>query len=285
MKILIIGGSRFMGPYIINELLEKDHDITVFNRGGATIAENSNIQYIKGDRNSGIDIKDYFNVVIDTCAYTGDQTARSVNELNFDYYLHISTVSVYKKSEIFPLREDTSPIGAWPAWGDYNKGKVECEQILEKSGLKYAIVRSVYILGAKNHLPRESYIYTKLKKGEELILPGNGEAIIQFVFVQDVARMVSLLVENKITGIYNCAGDDLITLNGLVSEMSKIIGVTAKIKYDYSADDINYSKTEFPFANINFFCSNDKIKKLGIKFTPLIKGLAEDFNNYYKNII
>lgn len=273
-----------MGPHIIKELLKNDHDITVFNRGRTSLAENLNIKHIKGDRNMGIDIKESFDIVIDTCAYTGDQTARAINELSFNYYLHISTASVYRKPEIFPLKEDASPIGVWPAWGDYNKGKVECERILEKSGLNYAIVRPVYILGAKSHLPRESYIYVKLKGGEELILPGNGEAIIQFVFVQDVARMVSLLVENKITGIYNCAGDDLITLNGLVNEMSKFIGINAKIKYDFLADDINYNIAEFPFANINFFCSNDKIKELGMEFTPLLKGLKNDYKNYYSKL-
>ncbi|KKQ91445.1 MAG: hypothetical protein UT16_C0014G0001, partial [Candidatus Azambacteria bacterium GW2011_GWA2_39_10] len=65
-------------------------------------------------------------------------------------------------------------------------------------------------------------------------------------------------------------------------EMGKIIGKNPIIKCNHSADGAKWNSGEFPFANENFVVSNKKIKKLGIKFTPLIEGLNKDYENYYK---
>ena len=277
MNILIIGGSRFIGPHIIKELMKKNHTITVFNRGLIKNKYPRIIKYIKGDRNDGFNIKDHFDVVIDTCAYNGLQTKKLIQELNFDFLIHISTVASYKKSYIFPLNEKKSPLGPWPLWMEYNKGKIECEKLLMNSEIKSAIIRPVYVLGSHNHCDREHFIYSKIKKREPLLLPGNGEAVVQFVFVQDIAKIIAHLAENKITGIFNCCGDEMITLKGLVEEMGKIINIKPIIKFNSKTDGDQFNIKEFPFANENIICSNEKIKKIGINYTPLLQGLKDDY--------
>jgi len=285
MKTLIIGGSRFIGPLIIKELKKKHHSITVFNRGNIKKEFGKGVIYVQGDRDKGfLGKKNKFDVVIDTCAYNGRKTKKALQQLKFDYYINIGTAASYKKTDIFPLTEE-SALGEWPLWGNYNRGKIECEAVLKKSGIKYASIRPVYILGPKNHVNRENFIYSHLKERKPLILPGNGQAIIQFVFVYDVAKLVVFLAERKISGVFNCCGDDLITLQGLVKEMAKIMGVKPIIKFNPKADGYKFNEKEFPFANENFVCCNDKLRDLGIKFTPLLKGLRSDYHNYYKNII
>ena len=157
--------------------------------------------------------------------------------------------------------------------------------MLEKSGVKYVSMRPVYILGPNNYIDREKFIYSKIKNSETITLPGNGEAMVQFVFVKEVAESIVLLATRKLQGAFNCAGDEAITLNGLVNEMGKIIGKNPVIKHNASTDGSNWNDNEFPFGNENFFCDNSKIKNLGIKFTPLLSGLKSDFKNYYKNVI
>ena len=283
MNILIIGGSRFVGPLIIYKLIKNGHDITIFNRG--KIKSNyENIKFIQGDRRNGFNIKNNFDVVIDTCAYNGLQTKQAITQLNFDYYLNFGTAASYKKTEIFPLTED-SELGDWSLWGSYNKGKVECEEVLENSNIKYATIRPVYILGKNNYVDREHFIFSRIKNKIPLILPGNGEAKIQFVFAEDVTNSIILLAEKKLEGAFNCCNDDIITLKNLVKEMGKIVGINPIIKFNLDADGESHDEKEFPFANENFYCSNKKLKSLGIKFTPLLKGLKEDYENYYKNII
>src|SRR3989344_7902571 len=102
MKILIIGGSRFVGPLVVEKLLKNKHDITIFNRG--KIQSNYNkVKFIQGDRRDGFNIKDKFDVVIDTCAYKGEHIKKVIEELNFDYYLNFGTAASYKKTNNFPL--------------------------------------------------------------------------------------------------------------------------------------------------------------------------------------
>jgi nucleoside-diphosphate-sugar epimerase len=283
MKILIIGGSRFLGPIIIQKLLKKGHNITVFNRGHIQ-DKYENANFIKGDRDNGFPISEKFDVVIDMCAYAPEHTQRAIGELNFDFFIHIGSAASYKKSQSFPLTEE-SPLGPWPLWGEYNEGKVQCEDVLASSGINYASIRPVYILGPNNCADREHFIYSRIKQNIPLIIPGNGQAVVQFVFAEDVASCIVLLAEKKLTGVYNCAGDDTITLQNLVEEMGKIVGIEPIIQYNPEADGEHFDISEFPFANETFICSNEKFRKLGMKFTPLLAGLKEDYKNYYSKSI
>ena len=284
MKVLIIGGSRFVGPHVISLLLKNKHKITVFNRGGISSKYPSEVCFIKGDREQGFNLDEKFDAVIDTCAYVGSQTKKAIESLKFDYFLHFGTVAAYKKTEIFPLTEESS-IGDWPSFGEYDKGKVECEQVLVKSGIKYGIIRPAYILGPKNYCDRENFIYSRIKKGISLVLPGNGLGVAQFVFVDEVARVIVTLAENKIRGAFNVAGNEEITLVGLVKEMGKIVGKKPIITFNPKAIGSKFKEEEFPFDNENLIVSNDKIKKNGIDFVPLIEGLKRDYENFYKNTI
>lgn len=284
MKFLIIGGSRFVGPYLIDMLLEQGHDVTIFNRGRIQAKYDTRVRFIAGDRNSGFGIKDHFDSVIDTYAYNGLQTQTVIEQLNFDFLVQFSSVAVYKKPSSLPVTEE-SPIGEWPMWGNYNKGKVECELVLEQSGVKYASIRPVFILGPKNYVNRENFIYSAIKNGRPLIIPGDGEAKIQFVFVKNVAESITLLATNQLEGAFNCAFERSITLNQLVEQMGAIVGKEPIIEYNSSTDKENWVEKEFPFPNEDIYCTNDKLARAGILFTPLLEGLKKDYDNYYKNII
>ena len=282
MEILIIGGARFVGPVLVDKLLAKNHKLTIFNRGQHTTDYPEGIAFIQGDRNDGFSIQQHFDVVIDMCAYTGTQTKAALEQLSYDFFIHFGTAAAYAKSQLFPLTE-RSPIGEWPVWGDYNKGKVECEQALLASGKKYASIRPVYILGAGNYLDRESFIYKRVNAGEIIILPGNGQAVSSFVFVQDVADILVRLAEKQPAGVFNCACDEALTLQGLVQEEANLVGKQPLIAYNQAADGENHNEDEFPFANENFICSNQKLKDLGFTFTPLVGGLKADFESYYRS--
>lgn len=284
MNILIIGGSRFVGPLLVFKLLKKGHKITIFNRGKIKSSYEKEIRFIQGNRNDGFNIKDNFDVVIDMCAYNGLHTERAINELNFDFYINFGTAASYKKTDKFPLSED-SPLGSWPLWSSYNKGKVECEEVLKQKKINYATIRPVYILGANNYMNREKFIYSKIKDKSPIILPGDGKAKIQFVFAEDVANSIVILTERTVKGEFNCCGNKIITLKKLVEEMGKIVGIKPILKFNSSADGEKFDENEFPFANENFFCTNKKIKDLGMRFTPLVKGLKQDYESYYKRII
>ncbi len=281
MNILIIGGSRFVGPILIKKLLANGHNVTVFNRGTQDYVYPDGVTHIKGDRNDGFELDDHFDTVIDMCAYNGEQTQRALDELSHDFFLHFGSVASYQESEMFPITED-SPLGVWPAMGDYGKGKVECEEVLARSGKKYATVRPTYILGVDNYLDREHFIYNKINENETITLPGNGQGIVTYAFVEDVAEVFAILAEKQIEGAFNCAGDEAITLKGLVEYMASLVGKKAHIANGPQKTREEGLRESFPFGNHNMIFSNQHIKDLGVELTPLLEGLKNDFNNWYK---
>ena len=255
----------------------------MFTTGNHPIPCKDRLRYVQGDRNKDFTgIKGNFDVVIDMCAYTGNHVQKALEELSLKKYVLMSTAAAYAKPKGLPL-EESSPLGSWPVWGNYNIGKTEAEIVLQKSGKRHAILRPVYVLGARNHLERESFIYSSIRKHIPIVLPGNGNATVQFVFVQDVADAIVLLAETDAEGAFNCCGDESITLRGLVEEMAKIAGEAVRIIYNPAADGTNFIDNEFPFANENLVCSNEKLKTLGWKPTPLREWLRRDYKNYYRN--
>jgi nucleoside-diphosphate-sugar epimerase len=191
-------------------------------------------------------------------------------------------VAAYKKTEHFPLIENDSPLGEWPLWGEYNTGKVGCENFLNKSRKSYASVRPAYMLGPKNHRLSEMFIYSKLSAGLPIILPGKGDAKIQFTFVEEVGELVSKIADQKASGLYNCAGDDIVTLRELVEKMAKIVGTKEKLLCNAAADGTNHDSKEFPFANESIICSNQRARTLGVTFRTLDQGLKRDYEDYYQ---
>lgn len=284
MNILIIGGSRFVGPLVVDLLHTRKHKIIVLNRGTIEVKYPDEVRFVKGDRDKKFDLNEKFDAVIDMCAYVGVQTKKAITDLKFDYFLNFGTVASYKKTRVFPLTEN-SPIGDWPSFGEYNKGKVECERVLEKSGIAYGTIRPVYILGPKNYMDRENFIYSRIKKGIPLIIPGNGLGLTQYVFADEVAKVIVTLVEGKIRGAFNISGSEMISAVGLVEEMGKIVGKKPVITFNPENIEENFNEDEFPFDNENLVVSNDKIRKLDINFVPLVEGLRRDYRSFYSKSI
>lgn len=282
MRILVIGGSRFVGPIVVHLLLKHNHEITIFNRGLEKEEYPAPIRFVQGNREEGFGLEEKFDVVIDTCAYHGAQTEVVLKELHFDFLVHLGSVASYRKPITFPVREGW-PQGPWPAWAEYGRGKGECELVLTKSGIAYASLRPTYILGPENYLDRENFIYSRILKGTPLVLPGNGQAVVQFVFAREVAESLVYLAEGKVAGAFNCCGDEAITLTSLVEQMANISGTAAKISYDPEHDQERHDPSQFPFANENSYYSNEKIKSLGRAFTPLLAGLKKDYQSYYRS--
>jgi nucleoside-diphosphate-sugar epimerase len=280
-SVLVIGGSRFVGPYLLDLLRGAGADITVFNRGTFS-REYPNVTYIQGDRHHDFSKLDgmKFDVVLDMCAYVGADTKQLLAEVDFNFLVHFGTVASYGLPTTFPIPE-THPQGEW-FWGGYGSGKAECEDVLLKSGRPYASLRPTYILGEKNYMDRERFLYSHILAGKPLQVPGNGRALTQFVFANEVAEALFALGREQIPGAFNCVGDDAITLVELLEQMGKIANKTPVMMFDHEHDRGLWDDSVFPFANENFLFDNSKIKALGVKFAPLLEHLQSDWLNYYQ---
>lgn len=280
MNILVIGGNRFCGKLVTKNLYTQGHNITVFNRKGtAPVA----CEIIQGDRNNKkylqLSLQDkHYDCIIDMCLYNLEQAKRSIPIFakKTKNYILISSVAVYEKSNLFPINEKHKT-GSWDLFGNYGLQKSKIEDYLSSfENLWYTILRPTYVIGKNNHHNREGYYFDKILNNQPVDIEGDGQAILSFVFVEDLANIIGIIATSKVHNkqIYNVCNDEFVTIKGFIEMISSI----AKKEPDF-----NFVKNKVSFKNEHCFFSNKKIKNdLNYKFKTLKNGLIELYEHEYK---
>jgi 2'-hydroxyisoflavone reductase len=225
LRILILGGTGFTGPYQVRYALSRGHKVTTFNRGKTHPGElPSEVEQLIGDRNGKLDALKgrKWDVVIDnpTTLPAWVRDAAEILKGNVDRYVFISTISVYADTskgvdETAPLAkyEGADPyketLEAMKASGykTYGPLKALSEQEAEKwfPG-KTLIIRPGLIVGPGDETDRFTYWPVRLDRGGEVLAPGAPTDPVQFIDAQDLAEWTIRMAENRDTGIYNATG-------------------------------------------------------------------------------
>src|SRR6056297_3199796 len=136
MKILIIGGTIFLGKHLVKIIDNEKHDLPIFHRGNHNIELDENVEEILGDRRENLDLlkNQKWDVVIDTCGYFPEDVKKSVEYLKdkTNKYIFISTISVYK--DFSEKIDESSEI-------NYKKGKLDKEDGNNYGPLRHAVKR------------------------------------------------------------------------------------------------------------------------------------------------
>lgn len=291
---LIIGGSRFLGPKIIEMLLDRGDEVTVFNRGndyGQKLP--LTVKRIAGDRTKLEEmqkvLKQEFDYIYDMCCYDKEDAEKVLRFASPNSHLiFLSTAAVYEKPSVYPMHED-SALGAWKSFGDYgtNKAAAELEYVKfsEQHRSKVTIFRPVYLLGEDNYFDRENYYFSRIEHDVPILVPGNGNALVQFAFLAETARAFVDVPpkQDDNVEILNIGGNDYISLNNLVGMCASITGKDADIvNFDpalYELEEEAFYDDIYPFPNLNFIVSNDRIKSVyNTDFVPLGAGLREIYS-------
>jgi len=217
MNILIIGGTRFQGRYLIKELLAAGHTVTAFHRGSHTIDSRSRLTDIVGDRNIPADLVRLadceYDACIDTCAYFPAQVSLVAGALKIRHYCLISSVYVYADQDAL-LREDAPPFRMpdGPGHGltpdNYGALKMLCEEeALTRFGDSTLTIRPSFIIGMGDHTERLLFwLRLAAVHGKRLEIVGR-EPIVQLVDVRDLAGFTARCVETQRQGAVNVCGD------------------------------------------------------------------------------
>ena len=248
MKIAVIGGNRFVGKYLVEQLIDDKHDVTLFNRSQSG---HKKAKLYKFNRDTDKISLRKFDCVVDMCLYTLKQFKLIKKSIPKSVkYIFMSTGAV-EYPETF---------------GAYAKQKKLIEEVLSKSQIDYTIIRPSYIDGVDNHLKRIEYFINSIKNKEEIRIEGKtGDYPINIVWVGDVVRVIKKIIENKTkkikNKIYNVCVDDSITLDELFKEIKKQLDVkNHKIK----------NSIVTPFPKISLEMDNSLTKKdFRIKFSPV----------------
>ena len=225
LRILILGGTGFTGPYQVRYALSRGHKVTTFNRGKTHPGELPNeVEQLVGDRNGKLDaLKDrQWDVAIDnpTTLPAWVRDAAQVLKGKVERYVFVSTISVYADTskgvdETAPLAkyDGSDPfketLEAMKASGykTYGPLKALSEQEAEKwfPG-KTLIVRPGLIVGPRDETDRFTYWPVRVDRGGEVLTPGTPNDPVQLIDARDLAEWTIRMVENRETGIYNATG-------------------------------------------------------------------------------
>ncbi|WP_404449635.1 SDR family oxidoreductase [Sutcliffiella horikoshii] len=223
MKILVIGGTRFLGRFIVEEALKQGHEVTMFNRGNH-LDLFPHVECIVGDRNKDLSPLETgkWDVAIDTCGYTPKALAEATRVLadKVDHYTFISSISVYKDwipsniKEDYPVQSLTEKQIEDIGFGTqeqinahYGALKAESERAAEKNmPNKVLHVRSGLLVGPYDYSDRFSYWVNRVAEGGEVLAPGRKEREIQYIDARDMALWILKMADEKITGTFNVTG-------------------------------------------------------------------------------
>lgn len=213
-KILILGGTGFIGPYMVREALRRGHSVTLFNRGKTNNTLFPDLETIKGDRDGGLAGLQgrQWDAVIDNSGYVPRHVADSAYLLkrNVGRYIFVSSVSVYAdfgvtNSETSPLASIADETVEEVTGETYGALKALCEQRAadQIDGDKLAILRPTYICGPGDHTDRFTYWPLRARRAGKMLWPGTPQDIIQVIDVRDLANFAIDCVDRNIFGTYN----------------------------------------------------------------------------------
>lgn len=215
MKLLIIGGTRFVGRHIVEAALARGHDLTLFNRGQSAAELFPQVEQRRGDRRHDLSALDtgQWDAVIDCCAYLPVEVELLAAKLagRTGRYALISSVSAYASLAV-PNDED-SPLGVLEDpttevidGKTYGPLKAACEAALLRHAPDALIIRPGLVVGPHDHTDRFTYWPVRVARavdGEPVLAPGRPDDAIQYIDARDLAGFVLDAVEAGRGGPFN----------------------------------------------------------------------------------
>ena len=222
-RILILGGTNFLGPATVEPALARGHRVTLFNRGRTRPGLFPNVEKLHGDRDpdKGEGLKSLeagtWDAVIDNSGFFPRHVAASARLLapKSKQYIYISSISAYAEDRTENAAED-APLATMPdptleSMGPnleyYGALKALCEKAAGQAMPgRVAVVRPGYIVGPDDPTGRFTYWPVRIDRGGEVLAPGAPDDPVQFIDVRDLGAWLVRLVENGTTGVFNAVG-------------------------------------------------------------------------------
>lgn len=293
-KILVLGGSYFVGRKIVQYLSSKGYLVDILNRGSWNDNINCN-EIILCDRNNIELMKEKlhgrkYHTVIDISGLNKNQVEILCSSLDFTTvknHIFLSSSAVYDSDNICAPYDENMALARNKYWQDYGTNKIESEEYLsnflkDKSTNLY-ILRPPYMYGENNYAKRESMMFHHILNNKPIIVPGDGSTKIQFMYTGDLARIMENLMnlDNKgIKKILNVGNNESVTfmewINYCFTACNKKTDI---INYDYDKNKYR-AKDFFPFDDYDDVLDVTKAHKILKEDTDFLEGLKKCYKWY-----
>jgi 2'-hydroxyisoflavone reductase len=297
LRVLILGGTGFIGPHIVNALREGGHQLTLFNRGKRNPGLFKDVETVLGDRDGKVDAlkgRDW-DAVIDNSGYVPRQVKLTADLLkgHTQQYIFVSSISAYGDLAKIGIDEDHPVAKLKDASVEqvtnetYGGLKALCEQVVMTAyGKQGTIFRPSYIVGPGDTSDRFTYWPVRVSRGGVMLAPGTPKDPIQFIDVRDLADFGRVCVEHRVGGTYNLCNQPRAVSMGQLLETSKSISKSnasyqwaneafiEKHKLLESGEIPIWSPTTGSEAGGALISCERAVKK-GLKFRPLQTTVAD----------
>lgn len=243
MRILVIGGTQFIGKHFTLAAIAGGHEVTLFNRGTKP-APSGVAEEIVGDRNSDLaKLRGrQWDVVVDTSAYVPRQVREAATALrrSVERYLFISTISVYADNEVAGLDEESElirlddPTTEEVSGATYGGLKVLCEEALAEiyPPDNRLVLRPGIVVGPDDPTDRFTYWLKRVARGGEVLAPEGAERPLQWIDARDLADFMLHTLERDVGAVYNVVSEPgRFTMGALLETAKEISGSDASVTW------------------------------------------------------
>ncbi|MCD2202121.1 SDR family oxidoreductase [Halobacterium sp. KA-6] len=293
---LVVGGTRFIGRHLVEELLAHDYRVTTFNRGkhDDPFADDDRVHHVQGDRT---DRKALLtakrevepDVVFDCVAYKPREVEHAIDIFGgVDAYVYVSSGAAYADEDV-PKREDETTLESCTAeqatddsMETYGPRKAAGDRIVFQAaerGVNAMSVRPPVVYGPHDYTERLAYWVHRVAEHDEVVVPGDGTNLWQRVYVEDVARGLRLVAEEGEPGeAYNVGDRNAVSLDRMLDLIADALGTDVERVYTSprEVDIVDLDLEGFPlYRDYPHLLDTSKVEELGYESTPVEEAMAE----------
>ncbi|MBI3693335.1 MAG: NAD-dependent epimerase/dehydratase family protein [Acidobacteria bacterium] len=301
-KVLVVGGTQFIGKELVRRLVARGDGVTILHRGSSPLPEG--VEEIRCDRNDGEAVRRAlrgreFDFVFDNVydwarGTTAEQVAAAAGSCGpgIQRYVFLSSVAVYGEGE---NHREEDPLAPADHQYPYIRNKAETERMLfrlhQERGFPAVTLRPPYVYGPENAFYREAFFWDRIRRDRPVIIPEDGSRLMHFVYVRDLVWAMLRVAETPaaVGQAYNIANPAPLTQVEAVRAFAAAAGREARLVFvpraKIQAAGGNVFEPPFYFGQYydlpGITESIDKARRdLGFEPTPFDKGLAETYQWY-----
>jgi 2'-hydroxyisoflavone reductase len=295
MRLLIFGGTGFLGRYLVQAALEHQHTVTLFNRGHTHPELFPKVEQIHGDRDNNLQALNgrTWDAVIDSNGQLPRHVRESASLLanSIQHYTFISSTSVYADFSIAPI-DERSPVSKLEDLGDesiapetYSARKALCEYYATQAlPNRTLVIRPGLIVGPHDPTDRFTYWPHRVAQGGQVLAPGDPEQPVQFIDARDLAAWNIAMVEARHTGTFNAKGPGgTLTIRQLLEHCREVSSSSAS--FEWVSESFLLEHQVLPYLQLPLWVPGDmvgfsrvnchKAIAAGLSFRPLTETIQD----------